>query len=82
MMVVDQPHQPLLQHMRIDLRRRNVGVAEQLLHGAQVGAVLQQMAGEGMAQHVRRNLCRGDAGARGKRFQVAGEDLAGQVAAV
>src|SRR6185437_13525711 len=68
-MLVDQPHQPLLQYMGVDLRGGNIGVAEQLLHGAQVGAVLQKMAGEGMAKHMRRNLGRSDAGARGKPLQ-------------
>ena len=48
MMVVDQPHQPLFQHIRIDLRGLFVGMAEQLLDGPEVGAVLQQMAGEGV----------------------------------
>ena len=28
-------------------------MAEQLLHGAQIGAVLQQMAGKGVAEHMR-----------------------------
>ena len=32
--IVDQPHQPFLQHMRINLCRRYVGMAEQLLDGA------------------------------------------------
>ena len=50
-------------------------MAEQLLHGAQIGAVLQQMAGKGVAQHVRRYLRRGDAGPRGQPLQVAGKDL-------
>src|SRR4029078_10285323 len=33
MMGVDERLQPFLQHMRIDLRRRNVSMSEQLLHG-------------------------------------------------
>lgn len=37
----------------IDLGRGDVGVAEQFLHGAQVAGRLQQMAGEGVPQHVR-----------------------------
>ncbi len=39
--------------MGIDLGRGDVGVAEQFLHGAQVAGRLQQMAGEGVPQHVR-----------------------------
>ena len=38
---------------RIDLRGGDVGVAQQLLHGAQVAARLQQVARERVAQHVR-----------------------------
>src|SRR5205085_4225284 len=34
----------------------DVRVAEHELHGAQIGAVFQEMRGEGMAQYVRRNV--------------------------
>ena len=37
---------------RVDLRGGDVGVAQELLHGAQVAAALQYVAGEGVAQHV------------------------------
>ena len=50
---------PLVEHMSVNLRRRNIGVAEQFLHDAQIGAVLQQMAGEGVAQSMRMNIARG-----------------------
>ena len=39
----------------IDLSGGEAGMAEQLLHAAQIGAGIQQMGGEAMAQHVRRN---------------------------
>ena len=39
--------------MRINLRRRDAGVAEHLLHRAQVAGGLQHMGCERMAQHVR-----------------------------
>ena len=42
----------------VDLRRRDVGVAEQLLHGAQVAARLQQVRRERVAQHVRMDVRR------------------------
>src|SRR2546428_14153328 len=42
--------------MGVDLGRCDVGVAEHGLHGAQVGATLEQMAREGVAEHVRRHL--------------------------
>ena len=63
MMIVDQPHQPLFEHMGIDLRCRDIGVAKQLLNGSEVGAVLQQMAGKSMAKHVR--PCRSSVAATG-----------------
>ena len=36
----------------VDLRRRDRRVAEQLLHGAQVGAGVEEVRGEGVAQRV------------------------------
>jgi MFS family permease len=47
-----QPLQPLGQYMRVDLRRRDVGVAQQQLQAAQIGAAGEQMRRERMAQHV------------------------------
>ena len=44
---------PLLQDVRVDLRRGEVGVAEHHLDGAQVRAAFEQMRGEGVPQHVR-----------------------------
>ena len=40
----------------VDLRRREARVAEQLLDGAQVGAVVQQMSRERMTQRVRADV--------------------------
>ena len=39
--------------MRVDLGRTEVGVSQEFLHDAQIGAVVEQMGREGMAQHVR-----------------------------
>ena len=47
---------PLLIDMRIDLRRRNIGVAEHLLNNPQIGAIPQQMRRETMAEKVRVNV--------------------------
>ena len=41
-----------LQHMRIDHRGTHIAVAEQLLHGANVGTRLQQVCRERMAQRM------------------------------
>ena len=37
----------------IDLRGGDIGVAQQLLHRAQIAAGLQQVAGKRVAQHMR-----------------------------
>src|SRR5208282_4635520 len=39
--------------MSVNLRGRDVAVAEHLLHGAQIGAALEQMRGEAMPQGMR-----------------------------
>ena len=48
------------------LRRADVGVAEQFLHRAQVGAAGEQVRGEAVPQRVRADL--GVAGRRGGRI--------------
>src|SRR3984957_19777118 len=72
----------LVEHMRIDLRRRNIGVAEQVLHDAQIGAVLQQVAGESVTQDMRADARGCDAGGGGEDLEFARESLAGEMAAV
>src|SRR3989442_1835205 len=42
--------------MGVDLGCCDVGVAEHGLHGAQVGAALEEMAREGVTEYVRRHL--------------------------
>jgi hypothetical protein len=44
--------QPLEIQMGIDLCGRNLGMAQQLLHGTQVATGLQHMACEGVTQHM------------------------------
>src|SRR5690349_82885 len=39
--------------MRVELGRRQVGVAQHLLHAAQIGAALEQMRGERVSEQVR-----------------------------
>src|SRR5947209_10760993 len=67
--------------MRINLRRRNIGMAEQLLDDAQIRAVLQQVAGKGVAQNVRADAPPGKTGRRRGRFEVACKSLAREVSA-
>src|SRR5215207_5899754 len=42
----------LARQVRVDLRGREVGVTEELLHGAEVGAPLEQMGGVGVTERV------------------------------
>ncbi len=53
MKVLHHALQSLFENMRIDLRCRDVGVAEKRLHDAQIGAGLQQMTRERVPQHMR-----------------------------
>ena len=48
--------QSLLIDMRIDLRRRNVGMAEHFLDDAKIGAISQQMRREAVSKKVRVNV--------------------------
>src|SRR5882762_7368514 len=50
--VIDRS-QTVAGHVGVDLRRRHVGVAEELLHRPQVGASLEQVRSVGVAQRVR-----------------------------
>ena len=49
-----QVFQALARNVRVDGGGGNVGVAEQHLHHAQVGAVVEQVRGKSVAQRVRR----------------------------
>ena len=53
--------------MCVDLRRGEIGVAEHLLHGAQVRAAFEQMRRERVAQRVRRHPL-GEPGAPRRRL--------------
>ena len=52
--------QPLARDVRIDRRRRDVGMPEQELHDAQIRAVIEQVGRERMPQGVRRQVRRRD----------------------
>ncbi len=45
--------QPRLEHVRVDLRGRQVGMAKHHLDGTQVGSAFEQVRRERVAQHVR-----------------------------
>ena len=67
--------------MGVDHGRAHVGVAEQALHGAYVGARLQQMRGERMAQGVHRGRL-GDGGRHDRGAQIALQALLVNVVAM
>ena len=79
MVLLHELFQPLLQDMGIDLSRGNIGVAQELLQGAQVGAAVEQVAREGVAQDVRADALGIEAGFDGELLQVVGETLPGDV---
>ena len=81
MMRRDQLLQAVAHDMGIDLRGGDVGVAEHFLDAAQIGAVLQQMAGEGVAQHVGRQALRVEPGIERQLLQQLRATLARQMAA-
>ena len=56
-----QLFETLARHVCVDLCRREVAVPEQHLHDPQIGAVVQEVGREGMAERVRRELL-GDPG--------------------
>ena len=66
--------------MGIDLRGGDVGVAQHLLDAAQIGAMVEQMAGKGMAQHMRRQPGGVEAGFQRQLLQQLAAALAGQMA--
>ncbi len=77
-MRLDQALQTLGQHVGVDLRRCDIGMAEQRLQGAQIGAARQHVAGEGMPQHVRRDPVHGNPGTARDLVQDQVEALAGE----
>ena len=48
--------QSLFAHMGVVLRRREIGMAQQFLHRAQIGPTIEQMRREGVSQRMR--MCR------------------------
>src|SRR6185437_12309812 len=69
MMRLDEAFQPVLEDMRVDLRRRDVGMAQHLLNAPEIGAVAEEVAREGVAQNVRRDARRIDAGVERQLLQ-------------
>ena len=55
--------------VRVALGRREVGVTEHLLHGAEIGATFEQVGREGVAQQVRMHALGLEAGLLGELAQ-------------
>ena len=55
MVFENQRPQTGIEHMRIDLRGRDIRVSEEHLNGAEVSAVRQKMRGEGVSEGVWRD---------------------------
>ena len=54
-------------------------MAEHLLHGTQIGSMVDLMAGESMAQHMGRNLARIEAGIDRESLQQLSDSHRGQM---
>ncbi len=70
--------QAVLRDMGVDLGGGDIGVAEHGLHASQIGAALDQMGGEGVAQDMRRQFLRIDACLDGKRLEQLVTTAAGE----
>src|SRR5262252_8539304 len=52
MMLAINIFQPVERHMRVNLRGRNVGMAENRLDGTQIGAIFDHMRGATVTKHM------------------------------
>ncbi len=76
MMLLMQLTQPLGGDVRINLRGREIAVSQQHLYDTQVGAAVQQMGGEDVPQHVRRQFFTVNARQHGVMLDAVPEGLA------
>src|ERR1039457_4971639 len=76
MVLVDRLPQPRPYDVRVDLGGRDIRVPQHGLHAAQVRASLQQVGGEAMPDHVRRQMMK-NAGLASMAAQQFPERLAG-----
>src|SRR6266536_1347803 len=82
MMGFDRHAKAIGLHMRIDLRRRYVGMAQHLLYGAKIGAARQKVAGKGMAQNMRRHLFGAQPGFARQGLELERKMLPSQITAI
>ena len=79
MMLQNQTAQAFFKHMRVDLRRRDVGMSEELLNCTKVGTAVEQMARECMPQHVGADPPWIEAGGKGKLLELLRKPLPGEM---
>src|SRR5512133_425120 len=60
---------PPIGYVRVELGRREVGVAEHLLHASEVGAALEEMRGERVAEQMGMDALRLEPGLLGEPSQ-------------
>jgi hypothetical protein len=82
MMLGYEPFQAFFEYVRVDLSGRDVGMSEQALHRSEVGAPVQQMAGEGVPEHMRRDALGIEPGPDRAFLEVLGEPLPREMAGV
>jgi hypothetical protein len=56
MMILIDSLKPIQSQVRVNLRRRNIGVPEDSLHGPQIRTVLHHVSGATVTQHVRARI--------------------------
>ncbi len=71
--------QTLVEDMRVDLRGRDIGMAEHLLHGPQIGTIGKQMTCKGMAERVWGDACGIEPCGNGEIFQELRETVTGEM---
>lgn len=72
--------EPAVGHMGVDLRGTDAGVTEQFLNDAQVRAMFEEMGGEAVTEHVRRDVAF-DVGGRDALFDSEPEGDTGELGA-
>src|SRR5262249_3186683 len=78
---LDRRLEPLALDMGVNLSGRNIGMAEHLLDSPQIGAAGEQVAGKGVAQHMRRDPPVIESRLACERLELDGKMLARQMRA-
>ncbi len=79
MMLTHKPLQTLFQNMGVNLRGRNIGMAQEQLHTAKIRPMGEKVAGKGMTHDMGGNLAAVQPGILGELLKLLGKPLAGQM---